>query len=119
MNTQSQIEALLSMFAAQLPTLVACVIALAVVVVRWKAAGNAAIWALLGFGLALILCAVIPVAQTAMQQWLIRKSTPIAEMRTTLAALGFGWSILRALTYALLLIAVFAGRSTSSPSSAR
>ena len=63
MNNTDQIEMLLSMFTIQLPTLLVCFVAGVVILGRWKEASEGAMWALLGFGLATILCIAIPVAQ--------------------------------------------------------
>src|SRR5262249_21863800 len=115
MNDTDQIKMLLSMFAIQLPTLFVCFVAGVVILGRWKQAANGARWGLLGFGLTTILCIAIPVAQAGVQEWIAQSSWTIAERTSVFAGLGFLWSVLRAVTYALLLVAVFAGRS-SSPS---
>jgi len=119
MNDSDQIKMLASMFAVQLPTLLVCFVAGVVILGRWKEASKGAIWALLGFGLATILCIAIPVAQAGVQEWIKQSSWSTAERASVFAGLGFLWSVLRAVTYALLLVAVFAGRSpsTSPPSS--
>jgi hypothetical protein len=111
MNMTNQVEMLISMFAAQLPTLLICLVAGVVIFLRWKEAPGAAVWALLGFGLATILCVAIPVVQAGVQQWLIHSGHTPAERTSIFAGLGFVWSGLRAVTYAFLLAAVFAGRS--------
>jgi hypothetical protein len=115
MNDTDQIKMLLSTFAIQLPTLFVCFVAGVVILGRWKQASNGAMWALLGFGLTTILCFAIPVAQAGVQEWITQSGWTIAERTSFFAGLGFLWSVLRAVTYALLLMAVFAGRS-SSPS---
>jgi hypothetical protein len=115
MNDTNQIKMLLSMFAIQLPTLFVCFVAGVVILSRWKQASSGAVWALLGFGLTTILCIAIPLTQAGVQEWMARSGWAIAERTKVFAGLGFLWSVLRAVTYALLLAAVFAGRS-SSPS---
>jgi hypothetical protein len=115
MNNTNQIELLLSMFAIQLPTLLVCFVAGVVILGRWKQGSKGSMWALLGFGLAAILCFGVPVAQTAVQQWVRQSGHTTVESASVMAAISIVWSVLRALTYALLLIAVFAGRSTSPP----
>jgi hypothetical protein len=72
-------------------------------------------WALLGFGLAAILCFAVPVAQTAVQDWIRQSGHTTVESASVMAGISMVWSVLRAVSYALLLIAVFAGRSTSPP----
>jgi hypothetical protein len=119
MNDTDQIKMLLSMFAIQLPTLLVCFVAGVVILGRWKEASKGAMWALLGFGLTTILCFAIPVAQAGVQEWMKHSGWPMAERASVFAGLGFLWSVLRAVTYALLLVAVFAGRSIlpSAPTS--
>ena len=114
MNNTDQIELLLSMLAIQLPTLLVCFVAGVVILGRWKEASKGAMWALLGFGLTTILCIAIPVTQAVVQDWLKQSHWTIAERASVFAGLGFLWSALRAISYALLLVAVFAGRSNSS-----
>jgi len=72
-------------------------------------------WALLGFGLAAVLCFAVPVAQTAVQDWVRHSGYTTSGSASVMAGISMVWSVLRAVTYAFLLIAVFAGRSTSSP----
>ena len=113
MNNTDQIELLLSMLAIQLPTLLVCFVAGVVILGRWKEASKGAMWALLGFGLTTILCIAIPVAEACVQEWMKQSGWTTAGRASVLAGLGFLWSVLRAVTYALLLVAVFAGRSNS------
>ena len=113
MNDTDQFKMLLSMFATQLPTLLVCFVAGVVILGKWKEGSSGSKWALMGFGLTLILCFAIPIGQTAVRTWAIRSGVAMAERTSVLAGLGFLWSVLRAVTYALLLAAVFAGRSIS------
>jgi len=116
MNNTDQIRLLLSMFAIQLPTLLVCLVALVVVLGKWKEGSRGSMWALFGFGLAAFLCFAVPVAQTAVQDWVSHSGHTPTEGASVMAGISMGWSVLRAVTYALLLIAVFAGRSTSAGS---
>jgi hypothetical protein len=115
MNNTDQIKLLLSMFAIQLPTLLVCFVAGVVVLGRWKQGSKGSMWALLGFGLAAFLCFAVPVAQNAMQEWVRHSGYKAFESASVMAGISIVWSVLRAVSYALLLIAVFAGRSTSPP----
>ncbi|HEY2569757.1 MAG TPA: hypothetical protein VGI25_10585 [Candidatus Udaeobacter sp.] len=115
MNNMGEIKLLLSMFAIQLPTLLVCFVAGVVILARWKEASKASLWALLGFGLAAVLCFAIPVAQTVVQDWVSHISHTAIEGASVMAGISMVWSVLRAVTYALLLIAVFTGRSASPP----
>jgi hypothetical protein len=72
-------------------------------------------WALLGFGLTALICFALPVTQTAVQDWVRHSGYTISESALVMAGISMVWSVVRAVTYALLLIAVFAGRSTSVP----
>ena len=113
MNDTDQIKVLASMLAIQLPTLLVCFVAGVVILGRWKEASKGAMWALLGFGLATILCFAIPVSQAGVQEWMKQSDWTTVDRASVFAGLGFLWSVLRAVTYALLLVAVFAGRSVS------
>ena len=118
MNNPDHVKMLLSMFAIQLPTLVVCFVALVVVLGKWKDGSKGSMWALLGFGLAAVLCFAVPVTQTAVQDWVTHSGHTAIDSASVMAGISMVWSVLRAITYALLLIAVFAGRSTSPPVSA-
>ena len=115
MNNTDQIRVLLSTFAIQLPTLLVCFVAGIVILARWKEGSKGSMWALLGFGLAAVLCFAVPVSQSVVQDWVRHSGRTTVEGASLLASISIGWSVLRAVTYALLLIAVFAGRSTSPP----
>ena len=115
MNDTDQIKLLLSLFAIQLPTLLVCFVAGVVILGRWKQGSKGSMWALLGFGLAAVLCFAVPVAQTAVQDWVRHSGHTTVQSAPVMAGISIVWSVLRAVTYALLLIAVFAGRSTSPP----
>lgn len=111
MNTGVPIGIFLSMFLTQLPVLLVCLVAAVVVVVKWKQAGSGSIWALCGFGLAVFLGLAVPVVQTLVHFWMMQGGN-FPSRAPILSALGILWSVLRAATYVLLLLAVFAGRST-------
>jgi hypothetical protein len=115
MNNTDQIRVLLSTFAIQLPTLLVCFVAGIVILARWNEGSNGSVWALFGFGLAAVLCFAVPVSQAAVQDWVRHSGHTTVEGASVLASISIVWSVLRAVTYALLLVAVFAGRSTSPP----
>jgi hypothetical protein len=115
MNNTDQIKLLLSMFAIQLPVLLVSFVAGVVILGRWRQGSKGSLWALLGFGLATVLCFAVPVAQTAVQDWVRQGGHSTVEGASVMAGISLVWSVLRAVSYALLLIAVFAGRATSSP----
>jgi hypothetical protein len=117
MNQTDQFKAFLSMSVTQLPILFVCLVACIVIVIRWKQAPRGAMWALLGFSLALSLCIGIPMAQTWVHLWVIQNVDTNSHRASILTGLSLLWSVLRAATYALLLVAVFAGRATPSAAS--
>jgi membrane-bound metal-dependent hydrolase YbcI (DUF457 family) len=96
------------MFLLQLPVLVACVAGLIVVVASWKKSPSASLWAVLGFALALALCFLVPLGQQIL--WRFMQDAEVVTRAKATSALGFLWSMLRAVTYVLLLIAVYTGR---------
>ena len=113
MNNTDQFKLLLSAFAIQLPVLLVCFVAGVVILAKWKDAAKGSLWALFGFGLATFLCFAVPVAQTAVQEWVKQGGHSMMESASIIAGISIVWSVLRAISYALLLIAVFAGRATS------
>jgi len=117
MNNTDQIKLLLSLFAIQLPTLLICFVAGVVILARWKQGSKGSMWALLGFGLTALICFALPVTQTAVQDWVRHSGYTTSESASVMAGISMVWSVLRAISYGLLLIAVFAGRSTSPPAS--
>ncbi len=102
-----------SMFLMQLPTFFVCVAGLIVVVASWKKSPSGSLWAALGFGVALALCFAVPLGQQILVR-LMEDTEPISRAKAS-SALGLFWSIWRALTYGLLLIAVYAGRRPLQP----
>jgi hypothetical protein len=117
MNHADQLKLLFSTFTIQLPTLLVCLVAGVVILARWKEGSKGSLWALLGFGLATVLCFAIPIGQTAVQGWVRHSGLTRMESTSVMVGTSILWSVLRAVSYALLLIAVFAGRSTSPPAS--
>jgi uncharacterized Tic20 family protein len=115
LNDNAQLTALLSMFAAQLPILIVCLLGCVVVMARKNELGGASFWALLGFGLSIVLCILIPLVQTVVQKWTIESGGSMAQRASLFTVLAIAWSILRAVTYALLLMAVLAGRAATRP----
>jgi hypothetical protein len=115
MNNTDQLKLLLSTFAIQLPILLVCFVAGVVILAKWKEGSKGSLWALLGFFLAAVLCFAVPVAQTVVQDWIRHSGHTTIEAASVMAGISIMWSVLRAVSYALLLIAVFAGRSTPPP----
>jgi hypothetical protein len=98
--------------------LLVCFVAGVVILGKWKEGSKGSLWALLGFGLAAaFLCFAVPVAQTAVQNWISHSGHTAIESASVMAGISFVWSTLRAVCYALLLIAIFAGHPTLPPAS--
>ncbi|EDY18562.1 hypothetical protein CfE428DRAFT_3947 [Chthoniobacter flavus Ellin428] len=111
-STPEQLKIFLSLFAVHVPTLLVCLVAGVVIIINWKLASPGSLWALLAFGLAFILCFVMPIGQTLLQHWVFQSGEREARM-WAFSAFAIVGSVLQALIYALLLAAVFAGRQTA------
>lgn len=114
MSNADEMRTLFSTFAVYLPRIIICLVACIVIVAKWREARGGAIWALLGFGLALILCVVMPVGQNVIQHWVLQDGDRASRM-WAFSAFGMIGSVLQAVIYILLLVAIFAGRSKSDP----
>ena len=100
----------LAAFVAQIPVLLIALIACVVVIMKWKEGSRGSMWALAGFAIVVLLGILIPAVQSSVQVW-IRQNPHTVEFNTQVfASLGFFWSLLRGLSYILLLVAVYAGR---------
>jgi hypothetical protein len=112
-SDNAQLTALLSLFVAQLPILIVCVLGCLVVVAKKNDLGGATLWALAGFGLSIALCVLIPIVQMAVQKWAAEGGVSMAQRASVFTILAIVWSVLRAVSYALLLAAILAGRRKS------
>lgn len=112
-NNSTQLTTLLSLFAGQSPILIVSVLGCLIVGVRRTELSGAASWAILGFGLSILLCVVIPVAQMLVQNWVMESGQNVAQRASIFTILAVVWSLLRAASYALLLIAIIAGRTVT------
>jgi hypothetical protein len=101
---------LLQLLAVQVPILLVCIVGIVVILGRWNEGSSGSIWALFGFGISLILCFAIPFGQTITQQLMVRSGVQAKDFAWAFTALALLWSVLRAVSYILLLVAVFAGR---------
>jgi hypothetical protein len=108
-NDPIQLKLFLTSLAVNVPTVLVCFVAGVVILGRWREASNASLWALLGFGVVLALCFIMPLGQTMIQQWVFENGQ--REARSwAFTAFGIVGSVLRAISYALLLGAIYAGR---------
>ena len=106
-NDTALLTTLLTLFAGQLPILLVSLLGCLVMMGRWNDGSRAAGWALLGFGLSLALCVIMPVGQTLVQSWVVGSGQSMVQRAWAFTALGLVWSVLRAATYALLLMALW------------
>jgi hypothetical protein len=111
-NSTDQIRVFLSMFAVNAPTFLVCAGACVVIVLRWQQGATYPLWALFGFGLALVLCFVVPLAQTALQQWVFQSGDRISRA-WVFSAFAVVASLLHAVIYVCLFVAIFAGRTAA------
>jgi len=108
-NDPVQLKLFLSSLAVNLPVLLVCFVAGVVILGRWREGGSASFFAALGFGLVLILCVVLPLGQTIIQRWVLESGQREARV-WAFTVFGIVGSVLRAVSYALLLAAIYAGR---------
>jgi len=113
MNSNDQIRIFLSMFSLNLPTLFVCLVAGVVILTKWRQASSGALWAILGFGLLLVLCVAMPFGQALLQSWVLQNQARQSRL-WALSAFSMVLSVLHAVIYAFLLAAIFAGRSKPS-----
>src|SRR5258706_15848631 len=111
-NPINQVRMFLSMFSVQLPTLLVCVVAIVMVIVKWRLSSRASLWALLGFGLGLIICILIPMSLAIIQTWALQTANK-AQRGVLFRGFSIFWSVLQGATYALLLVAVLIERPAS------
>jgi hypothetical protein len=107
-NDPALLTTVLTLLAGQLPILLVSVVGCLMMMGRWNEGSRAAGWALLGFGLSLVLCVLMPVGQALVQSWVVGNGQSIGQRAWAFTALGLFWSVLRAATYALLLLALLA-----------
>jgi len=109
MENTDQLKTFLSLFAINLPALLVCFVAGIVILGRWRDAPGASLWALLGFGLLVVLCFVIPLVEVGQRE----------GRMWALTAFGIVGSVLRALIYAFLLAAIYSGRPKAATQNLR
>jgi hypothetical protein len=109
----AQLTALLSLFTAQLPILIVSLFGSVVVMARKNELSTAASWAIMGFGLSIVLCVAIPLVQVLVQKWAMESGGSMAQRASVFTVLAVVWSLLRAVSYGLLLAAILAGRSAA------
>jgi hypothetical protein len=113
MNNADGIKIFLTMFLMNLPTLLICLVAGVVILTKWRQGSSGSLWAIAGFGLLLILCFVVPFVQTVLQLWFMHTGASNSRV-WALTAFSIVASVLHACIYAILLVAIFAGRSKAN-----
>jgi formate hydrogenlyase subunit 3/multisubunit Na+/H+ antiporter MnhD subunit len=111
-NNTDLLRMFISMVPLYLPGIIVAVAAILVCLAKREQSPQGAKWALLGFGLSLFLSIAWPIANTFIQQWMIHGGGHQTERMWVYSAMAIVSSVLHALVYVFLLIAVFAGRST-------
>jgi hypothetical protein len=108
MNSMS-LGLFLQLLLSSLPTMLVCLGASVVILTRWKSGCSWSLWALLGFGLGLIISIAFPLTQACVQSWIVH-SGHVSSYAWIFTLLAFIWSLLRAAVYVLLFVAIFEGR---------
>jgi hypothetical protein len=114
MNDAKLLADLVQGILIQLPIFIVAFVGAIITLNRWKDAPAAGGWSLLGFGIAILLCILVPASQLGVRYWLAHNSGNASTLTTIYTALAVVWSLLRAISYVFLLIAVFAGRPQSA-----
>lgn len=96
----------------QLPVILVCLVGLLVTLSQWNRGGSASLWALLGFALGLSASVLPALSHAAISRYLLSD-----QRYYVMNLIAICWAIVRATSYALLLVAIFAGRNqnTSAP----
>ncbi len=100
---------ILGLLLYQLPAVLMCLAACIVLLSKWQSDSAPFRWALVGFGILMLIGLVIPTTQVFLQHWL-RESGNAGNARLVYGISGGIWSILRAAAYGFLLAAVLSSR---------
>ncbi len=99
----------IQLFVISIPPMLVCLAACVIILCSWKSGRSWQLWALLGFGLGLIISVAIPITQASVQSWVVEGGN-ISSRAWIFSVLGGFWSFLHACVYGLLLVAVLEGR---------
>lgn len=113
MNATASIQFFLNLLLNHLPIIIVSLVACVLIVTRWKQLGPASCWALSGFGLNLILGVAMPAV------YMILNTGVLGHLNQTMTTRAYSIiaicsSVLYAIALVLLLLAILAGRSTST-----
>ncbi len=100
---------ILGVLVHQLPAVLMCLAACIVLLSKWESNSASFRWALVGFGILLLIGFAVPVTQVYLQHWL-RESGNAGNARLVYGISGGVWSVLRAAAYGFLLAAVLSTR---------
>lgn len=92
MNDTKIVSEMLGGILIQLPVLVVCLVGIMVALISW--------------------CILIPISQQTMLRMM--KESGVGTRVTANIVFGLAWSVLRAVSYVLLLVGVYAGRKSTS-----
>ncbi len=98
----------------QIPALVVCVVGFVVLLARGKKEVPGKTWALLGLGLALGVSLVMPILQN-IAQYSFRSGSDAAMRAQTFSILALLSSLLRAVSYAFMLVALLVRPPVTPP----
>jgi hypothetical protein len=110
-NNVDTMKLFLTTFVMYTPALLVSVVAVIVSLAKWRQSPSGSLWALMGFGLLLLMCIVMPIGHTAIQYWAFHSEGHQTGRMWAFSIFAIIGSVLHALVYILLLVAVFAGRS--------
>jgi len=85
----AQLTQMVSLFVGQLPLLIISLLGCVVIMARKNELGAAWAWALMGFGLSLVLCVLIPLAQTLVQKWTLDGGVSMTQRASVFTILAF------------------------------
>jgi hypothetical protein len=91
-----------------IPGIVINVLAIIVILALWNRAPRAAVWALLGFGLLLVVSLAVPLLYPMIGRMM--QSHDAEAIRSRYQMISFTGSFLRGVAFLLILAAVYAGR---------
>lgn len=116
MSDVVQLRPLILLLLAEVPLIIMSLVGCVVTLVRWKQGSRGSIWAFTGFALATMLFSIGNVFLSIIGQWVI-KTCDEEMIEVNHLTISFAWSAINAIPYALLLVAIFAGRSLAQPAS--
>ena len=106
------LKAFLSMSLGSVPTVLACLVAIIVVLSQGQRIPGAVPWALLGFGLALVMSVVGPFSGFLLQRYFVSHALSYEHNAWMFGVVSLINSTLHGVALIFLLVAVLAGRTS-------